>query len=138
MILAACLLFFPAAVAIAAPPPAVALREVASGFAAPTAIVNAGDGSGRLFILEQDGLVWILRNGARLAFRYRLPSDLKALVTSSEDHIAYSVGEEFRTRCVSELGYFPMEFITRVSPVEAEFKPSIASLFFDSNDPLDP
>jgi len=78
------------------------------------------------------------RNGARLAFRYRLPSDLKALVTSSEDHIAYSVGEEFRTRCVSELGYFPMEFITRVSPVEAEFKPSIASLFFDSNDPLDP
>ena len=52
---------------MSAPPPAVALREVASGFSAPTAIVNAGDGSGRLFILEQDGLVWILRNGTRLA-----------------------------------------------------------------------
>ena len=78
------------------------------------------------------------RNGARLAFRYQLPTDLKALVTSSEDHIAYSTSEEFRTRCVKELGYFPMEFITRVSPVEAEFKPSLASLFFDPNDPLDP
>ena len=78
------------------------------------------------------------RNGARLAFRYRLPSDLKALVTSSEDHIAYSVGEEFRTRCVSELGYFPMEFITRISPIAAEFQPSVAALFFDANDPLDP
>jgi hypothetical protein len=78
------------------------------------------------------------RNGARLAFRYQLPTDLKALVTSSEDHIAYSTSEEFRTRCLKELGYFPMEFITRVSPVEAEFKPSLASLFFDPNDPLDP
>ena len=77
------------------------------------------------------------RNGSRLAFRYHLP-DLKALVTSSEDHIAYTVSQEFRTRCMSEFGYFPIEFITRVSPTAAEFKPSIASLFFDANDPLDP
>jgi len=31
-----------------------------------------------------------------------------------------------------------MEFIRQVSPVAAEFKPSVASLFFDVNDPLDP
>jgi hypothetical protein len=31
-----------------------------------------------------------------------------------------------------------MESITRISPITAEFKPSIASLFFDANDPLDP
>jgi hypothetical protein len=78
------------------------------------------------------------RNGVRLAFRYHIPTNLKALVTSSEDHIAYTTSEEFRTRCVKELGYFPVEFITRVSPVEAEFKPAVASLFFDANDPLDP
>ena len=78
------------------------------------------------------------RNGSRLALRYRLPTDMKALVTSSEDHIAYSTSEEFHTRCLNEFGYFPIEFITRVSPTEAEFKPSVASLFFDPNDPLDP
>lgn len=78
------------------------------------------------------------RNGSRLAFRYRLPTDLKALVTSSEDHITLTTGKGFRIRCVNELGYFPIEFITRVSPTEAEFKPSVASLFFDPNDPLDP
>jgi len=78
------------------------------------------------------------RNGARLAFRYRLPTDLKALVTSSEDHITLTTGKGFRIRCEHELGYFPMAFITRVSPTEAEFKPSVASLSFDSNDPLDP
>jgi hypothetical protein len=77
------------------------------------------------------------RNAARLAFRYRIPTAL-ALVTSSESHITSSSSEEFRTRCVNELGYFPIEFIKRISPVEAEFKPSIASLFFDANDPLDP
>jgi len=78
------------------------------------------------------------RNAARLAFRYRIPTGRTALVTSSESHIASSTSEDFRTRCQNELGYFPMEFIKRISPVEAEFKPSVVSLFFDANDPLDP
>ncbi len=78
------------------------------------------------------------RNAARLAFRYGIPADLKAVVTSSEDHIASTTKESFRSRCLKELGYFPMEFINRISPVAAEFKPSVASLFFDANDPLDP
>jgi hypothetical protein len=78
------------------------------------------------------------RNGSRLALRYRLPSTMNALVTSSEDHISYTASEEFRTRCLKEFGYFPVEFIRRVSPVEGEFKPAAASLFFDSTDPLDP
>ena len=78
------------------------------------------------------------RNAARLAFRYGIPTDIKALVTSSEDHIGIVTRDGFRIRCTTELGYFPMESITRVSPITAEFKPSVASLFFDANDPLDP
>jgi hypothetical protein len=78
------------------------------------------------------------RNAARLAFRYGIPADLKALVTSSEDHITITTKEGFRIRCSAELGYFPLEFITRISPIAAEFKPSVAALFFDANDPLDP
>jgi hypothetical protein len=78
------------------------------------------------------------RNTARLAFRYGIPADLKALVTSSEDHITLVTKGGFRIRCATELGYFPIEFITQISPSAAEFKPSVASLFFDANDPLDP
>ena len=78
------------------------------------------------------------RNAARLVFRYEVPTDLKGLVTSSEGHIEVVTKDGFRIRCSTELGYFPMEFITRISPVAAEFKPSVASLFFDANDPLDP
>src|SRR5258707_14381905 len=37
---------------------------VVSGITAPTDIQNAGDGSGRLFIVQQNGLIRILRNGA--------------------------------------------------------------------------
>jgi glucose/arabinose dehydrogenase len=44
----------------------VTLREVATGLDQPTEIVNAGDGSGRLFIVEKTGLIRILRNGALL------------------------------------------------------------------------
>lgn len=43
----------------------VALREVANGLLQPVAITNAGDGSGRLFITQQDGRVMIF-NGERI------------------------------------------------------------------------
>ena len=78
------------------------------------------------------------RNAARLAFRYEIPNERKALVTSSEDHISIVTKDGFRIRCTTELGYFPLESITRISPIAAEFKPSVTSLFFDANDPLDP
>jgi glucose/arabinose dehydrogenase len=44
----------------------VTLETVAEGFQAPVAVVNASDGSRRLFVVEQGGLVWIVRDGARL------------------------------------------------------------------------
>lgn len=78
------------------------------------------------------------RNAARLAFRYGIPVDRKALVTSSEDHITIVTRDGFRIRCTTELGYFPLESIERISPTAAEFRPSVNSLFFDANDPLDP
>ena len=78
------------------------------------------------------------RNAARLVFRYGIPTDRKGLVTSSEAHIGLVTENGFRIRCTTELGYFPMESIKRISPIEAEFTPSVVSLFFDANDPLDP
>jgi glucose/arabinose dehydrogenase len=43
--------------------PAVALVQVAAGFASPVHITHAGDGSGRLFIVEQAGRIKILLGG---------------------------------------------------------------------------
>jgi glucose/arabinose dehydrogenase len=43
---------------------AVTLERVAGGLDAPLAVVNAGDGSGRLFVAEQGGRVRIVTNGS--------------------------------------------------------------------------
>jgi len=46
--------------------PDVRLEPVASGLTQPTSVVNAGDGSGRLFVTQQTGLVRIVQDGAPL------------------------------------------------------------------------
>ena len=43
----------------------LALQEVAGGFSAPLLATNAGDGTGRLFVAERDGRVYVVRNGRR-------------------------------------------------------------------------
>jgi glucose/arabinose dehydrogenase len=47
-------------------PSGYAWQQVVSGLNMPEGLVNAGDGSGRLFILEQGGLIRILKSGALL------------------------------------------------------------------------
>ena len=44
----------------------VRLEMVADGFTSPVALVEPGDGSARLFVVEQTGLIWILSDGRRL------------------------------------------------------------------------
>ncbi len=43
------------------------LEPLISGFSNPVAATHAGDGSGRLFVVEQGGLVHIVRDGERVA-----------------------------------------------------------------------
>ena len=43
--------------------PNITLVEVGNGFSRPVHITHAGDGSGRLFVVEQDGRIRIVKNG---------------------------------------------------------------------------
>jgi glucose/arabinose dehydrogenase len=58
------------------PFPTIQLEPVASGLTNPVTIANAGDGTGRLFIVEQDGLIRILINGTILPTPFLDISDL--------------------------------------------------------------
>jgi glucose/arabinose dehydrogenase len=44
----------------------IAVETVASAFDRPILVTHAGDGSGRLYVVEQRGLVWIVDDGTRL------------------------------------------------------------------------
>jgi len=59
VLLAACMAAAPALAA-----PTIVLREVASGLTLPVEMAHAGDGSGRIFIVEQGGRIRVMRDGA--------------------------------------------------------------------------
>ncbi|MFN8530949.1 MAG: PQQ-dependent sugar dehydrogenase [Anaerolineae bacterium] len=44
----------------------VQLTEVAGSFTRPLLVTHAGDGSGRLFVVEQTGFIWVVKDGERL------------------------------------------------------------------------
>jgi glucose/arabinose dehydrogenase len=46
--------------------PRVGLELIAEGFTSPVALIPSNDGSHRLFVVDQIGLIWILFNGNRL------------------------------------------------------------------------
>lgn len=51
------------AAATPASPAAITLTRVAGGFVQPTTITHAGDGSGRLFVVEKGGVIKVLHKG---------------------------------------------------------------------------
>src|SRR6266480_2785714 len=79
-----------------AAPPAVTLRPVASGLTMPVEIAHAGDGSGRLFVVEQARAVKIIKDGAVLATAFL---DITAQVLSGGERglLGLAFHPQFRT-----------------------------------------
>jgi len=79
-----------------------------------------------------------LRNATRLIYRYGIPFDSPALVTTDVEQSAYIESSIFSARSKNELGYVPYRRLTRISAVDLAFLPELDSLQADSSDPLDP
>ena len=62
-----------------AAPPSVTLRLVAQNLSSPVELVNADDGSDRLFIVQQGGQIRVLQNGSVLGTAFL---DLSSLVAT--------------------------------------------------------
>ncbi|MEE8625639.1 MAG: hypothetical protein V3T19_09890, partial [Acidiferrobacterales bacterium] len=43
--------------------PSITLKEIAGGLRKPVQLTHAGDGSRRLFVVEQQGIIRIIKNG---------------------------------------------------------------------------
>jgi hypothetical protein len=46
--------------------PRVGLKLIAEGFTSPVALITPRDGSGRLFVVDQTGVIWIISEGERI------------------------------------------------------------------------
>jgi hypothetical protein len=79
-----------------------------------------------------------MRNAARLMYRYGIPFDRKALVTSDPSQSDYIENQTFAKRCIDELGYVPYRLLGRLNVFDLEFVPLRESLQSDPRDPLDP
>ena len=79
-----------------------------------------------------------MRNAARLLYRYAIPFDRKALVSTDPDQSRNIEDPLFAKRCMDELGYVPFRLLGRISPLDLEFLPVKESLQADPQDPLDP
>ena len=74
-------LLMAAACAVAVEPSAdLSLELVADGFSRPVALSHAGDGSNRFFVVEQEGRILIIDDGAVLGSAF---FDISSLVDSS-------------------------------------------------------
>jgi len=54
----------------------IQLTPVVSGLTRPLYVTNAGDGSNRLFLLEQGGIIWVIEDGTKLDQPFLDVSDL--------------------------------------------------------------
>jgi glucose/arabinose dehydrogenase len=63
-------------------PPRVELQLIASGFISPVALVTPHDGSDRLFVVDQVGVIWIIEKGKRIEEPFL---DLRAKVVQLND-----------------------------------------------------
>ncbi|GGG98880.1 YdcF family protein [Pedobacter zeae] len=78
-----------------------------------------------------------MRNCVRLMFRYGIPVDQPAMVSTVKSQ-SYYITTVLLERCKKELGYYPYRNGKRLSDTESEFYPDTTSLQIDFDEPLDP
>jgi glucose/arabinose dehydrogenase len=95
------------------PLPAIALQEIAAGFHEPVHIANAGDGSGRLYVVEQEGVVRMIENGKMVPTPFL---DIRDKVKSGGERGLLSIAFHPHYR---DNGYFYVNYTERTSLVDA-------------------
>jgi len=78
------------------------------------------------------------RNASRLIYRYGIPTNMKALCTTTKGQSYYITDMSLDQRCEQELGYVPYILKDRLSIHDVEWLPKIEALHIDPIDPLDP
>ncbi len=79
-----------------------------------------------------------LRNAARLIYRYGMPFDKPALITTDHSQSQYIESEVFTKPCELEMSHQPHKILKRLNPFDLECLLQLDALHTDAIDPLDP
>lgn len=79
-----------------------------------------------------------LRNASRLYSKYGVPLDKAHLVVTNNSHSQYISSNNFKNRCIEELGYLPALIMSKINDTTIEFQPLKNSLQQNPTEPLDP
>ncbi len=108
------------------PWPEIQLTPVASGFTNPVHVTHAGDGSGRLFVVEQAGRIWVIRNGSvRLNDPFLDISD-RVLSGSERGLLSVAFAPNFAQTGHFYVNYTDQQGDTRVARYQVTSNPDVA------------
>lgn len=79
-----------------------------------------------------------LRNAARLIYRYGMPFEKPALITTDNYQSQYIKSAVFTKRCELEMNHQPHKILKRLNPFDLECLLQLDALHADAIDPLDP
>jgi len=79
-----------------------------------------------------------IRNCARLIFRYGIPTDKPAVVSTVKSQSFYITNDAFVERCRKEIDHIPYRLGNRLDDTTFEFYPTLEALHIDADEPLDP
>ncbi|MEW6324424.1 MAG: PQQ-dependent sugar dehydrogenase, partial [Nitrospirota bacterium] len=105
-----------------APPlPSIALHSIAAGLTEPVGLAHAGDGSGRLFIVEQRGLIRILKGGKLQPAPFL---DLRRQVTAGGERglLGLAFHPKFSSNGRFFVNYTKTTLLRKLQTVIAEFR----------------
>ena len=108
--------------------PYVAYESVASGLTNPTFLTHAGDGSGRMFILERAGLIRILQAGSLLPTPFL---DIRARIESSGSEqglLGLAFHPDYSTNGVFYVDYTNLGGSIVVSRFSVSSNPNVANV----------
>ncbi|MGH2592301.1 MAG: PQQ-dependent sugar dehydrogenase, partial [Anaerolineae bacterium] len=83
----------------------ITLSEVASGVAQPVYLTHAGDGSGRLFVVEQVGRIKVITNGVVLAPPYLDISSIVESGSAEQGLLSVAFDRDFETNGTFYVNY---------------------------------
>ena len=110
------------------PPPTLQVEfvPVASGFTNPLDIQQAGDGSGRLFVVEQGGRIQIIQNGSLVGTPYL---DISSLIVSGGETglLGLAFHPSFSTNGCFYVNYTTTRLTGSLQTVIAEYRAAPAS-----------